>query len=112
MATLSISDLYTPALFLFALVLFYQYVLYPVVLSPLSKIPSAHWSCSVSPAWILWARFKSRENRTLQTAHGQHGPIVRIGPNELSVNNVEAVKTIYQGGFDKHKWYSLFDNYG
>ncbi|KAI0002623.1 cytochrome P450 3A12 [Xylariaceae sp. FL0662B] len=90
----------------------YRYVLYPVFLSPLSKIPEAHWSCSFSPAWVLWTRFTSRENRTLYAAHRRHGPIVRLGPNELSVNNIEAVKTIYQGGFDKHEWYSLFDNYG
>ncbi|KAH8205411.1 hypothetical protein TruAng_000490 [Truncatella angustata] len=25
---------------------------------------------------------------------------------------MEAVKAVYQGGFDKHEWYSVFDNYG
>ncbi|KAI2633000.1 cytochrome P450 [Hypomontagnella submonticulosa] len=112
MAVFSISDFYTTTALIVVALLIYQYVLYPVILSPLSKIPSAHWSCSISPAWILWARFKSRENRTLHAAHKKYGPIVRIGPNELSVNNVETVKTIYQGGFDKHQWYSLFNNYG
>ncbi|KAI0836327.1 cytochrome P450 [Hypoxylon sp. FL0890] len=112
MATFSISDFYTPAIFTLVTVLIYQYILYPAIFSPLSKIPKAHWSCSISPAWILWARFKSRENRTLHAAHQQHGPVVRVGPNELSVNSIEGVKTIYQGGFEKHKWYSLFDNYG
>ncbi|OTA54176.1 cytochrome P450 [Hypoxylon sp. EC38] len=112
MATFGISDSYTPAIFTLIAVLTYQFILYPAIFSPLSKVPKAHWSCSISPAWILWARFKSRENRTLHAAHQQHGPIVRIGPNELSVNSVDAVKTIYQGGFDKHQWYSLFDNYG
>ncbi|KAI1411126.1 cytochrome P450 [Hypoxylon sp. FL1857] len=112
MATFNISDLYTPATFTLIAVFIYQYILYPAVFSPLSKIPKAHWSCSISPAWILWARFKSRENRTLHAAHQQHGPIVRVGPNELSVNSVEVVKTIYQGGFEKHQWYSVFNNYG
>ncbi|OTA90131.1 hypothetical protein M434DRAFT_398208 [Hypoxylon sp. CO27-5] len=112
MATFDISDCYTPAIFTLIAILTYQFILYPAIFSPLSKVPKAHWSCSISPVWILWARFKSRENRTLHAAHQQHGPIVRIGPNELSVNSVDAVKTIYQGGFDKHQWYSLFDNYG
>ncbi|KAI1777321.1 cytochrome P450 [Hypoxylon cercidicola] len=112
MAELTIADFYLPTAFFLILVLLYKYVLYPAVLSPLSAIPTAHWSCSVSPAWILWARFKQRENRTLYAAHRQHGPIVRVGPSELCVNSVDAVKTIYQGGFDKHQWYSLFDNYG
>ncbi|KAK7931793.1 Cytochrome P450 monooxygenase cypX [Apiospora marii] len=25
---------------------------------------------------------------------------------------MESVKTVYQGGFDKHQWYSVFNNYG
>ncbi|XDG06015.1 hypothetical protein ABKA04_005630 [Annulohypoxylon sp. FPYF3050] len=112
MATLTTSNFYAPTVITLIAGFLYQYVLYPAILSPLSKIPSAHWSCSISPAWILWARFKSRENRTLHAAHKQHGPIVRIGPNELSVTSIEGVKTIYQGGFDKHQWYSVFNNYG
>ncbi|KAI1291421.1 cytochrome P450 3A12 [Xylaria venustula] len=90
----------------------YYYVLYPAIFSPLAKVPTPHWTCSVSDAWILLARYRSKENRTLQTAHRRYGEIIRVGPNELSVNNTEAVKTIYQGGFDKHSWYSVFDNFG
>lgn len=112
MAISNIPDLYIPATLTITAILIYKYVLYPTIFSPLSKIPSPHWSCSVSPAWILWVRFNSRENRTLHAIHREHGPVVRVGPNELSVNSVDAVKTIYQGGFDKHEWYSLFDNYG
>ncbi|KAF3054812.1 hypothetical protein GL218_07593 [Daldinia childiae] len=112
MAISNVSDLYIPATLTITAVLIYKYILYPTIFSPLSKIPTPHWSCSVSPAWILWIRFNSRENRTLHAVHRKYGPVVRIGPNELSVNSVDAVKTIYQGGFDKHEWYSLFDNYG
>ncbi|KAI1866883.1 uncharacterized protein JN550_007430 [Neoarthrinium moseri] len=91
----------------------YRYILHPAALSSLSKIPSAHWSCSVSPIWILWVRFQNRENRTLHEAHRRHGPVVRVAPNEVSVNNMDAVKTVYvQGAFDKHEWYSVFHNYG
>ncbi|KAI0178617.1 cytochrome P450 [Hypoxylon sp. FL1284] len=112
MACLDFADLYFPTASFLVLILLYKYLLYPAVLSPLSAIPTAHWSCSVSPAWILWTRFQQRENRTLHAAHRRHGPVVRLGPGELSVNSVDAVKTIYQGGFDKHQWYSLFNNYG
>ncbi|KAL1841867.1 hypothetical protein VTJ49DRAFT_6466 [Mycothermus thermophilus] len=31
---------------------------------------------------------------------------------ELSVSDLDAVRTVYQGGFDKPVWYSVFDNYG
>ncbi|KAI1343075.1 cytochrome P450 [Xylariaceae sp. FL0016] len=107
-----ISEIYLPGGLLLLSVLLYQYVIFPAVISPLSRVPQAHWSCSISPLWILWARFKSRENRTLYTAHDRCGPIVRVAPNELSVNSIDAVKAIYQGGFDKHQWYSVFNNYG
>ncbi|KAI3317718.1 cytochrome P450 [Xylariaceae sp. AK1471] len=112
MAITSIFNLYCPILLLLILWSLYRYVLYPAIFSPLAKIPTPHWTCSISNGWILYARFDSRENRTLQVAHQRCGPIVRVGPHELSVNSIEAVKTIYQGGFDKHSWYSVFDNFG
>ncbi|KAI0407309.1 cytochrome P450 [Xylaria palmicola] len=90
----------------------YHYVLYPAVLSPLARIPTAHWTCSFSDAWILHARFRGRENRSLHAAHRRCGRVVRVGPRELSVDSMDAVKVIYQGGFDKHAWYSVFDNFG
>ncbi|KAK2764532.1 hypothetical protein FQN54_009227 [Arachnomyces sp. PD_36] len=41
------------------------------------------------------------------------GPVVRLGPNELSFNSIEALKTIYTGAFEKDDWYSnIFKNYG
>ncbi|RYP08761.1 hypothetical protein DL764_001672 [Monosporascus ibericus] len=106
------TEFYVPLGVLLATVLFHRYILHPALLSPLSRIPKAHWSCSISPAWILCARYNGRENRTLHRAHQEHGPVVRVGPSELSVNSLDGVKTIYQGGFDKHEWYSVFENYG
>lgn len=94
--------------------LFYRYFLFPVFLSPLSKIPNAHLSSSFSPLWILSKRYIGRENRAIHAAHRNHGPIVRLGPNELSVNCVDGgMRTIYGGGFEKSDWYTnLFVNYG
>ncbi|KAI1747062.1 cytochrome P450 [Xylaria castorea] len=112
MAITSATGVYYLTIILVVSWLSYRYLLYPVIFSPLSQIPTPHWTCSISDAWILSARFRSRENRTLQAAHRKCGQIVRVGPRELSVNGTGAVKTIYQGGFDKHSWYSVFDNFG
>lgn len=112
MGQVSFSRLVIPGVLLLAAAVLYRYVLYPVILSPLAKLPRAHWSSSVSPVWILWARFRGRENRTLHEAHQRHGPIVRLSPNEVSINNMDTVKTVYQGGFDKHQWYNVFNNFG
>jgi hypothetical protein len=90
----------------------YRYVVYPVLLSPLARIPKAHWSSAISPVWILYIRFTHRENRTLWEAHRRLGPVIRVGPNDLSINDIDGVRTVYQGGFEKPAWYSIFDNYG
>lgn len=92
----------------------YKYLVYPMFFSPLAKAPCAHWSAAFSPLWMLWIRFKLRENRTIWNAHQQLGPVVRLGPNELSVNDYHGgLKTIYVGGFEKIQWYAnMFENYG
>ncbi|KAK3994561.1 hypothetical protein QBC44DRAFT_41655 [Cladorrhinum sp. PSN332] len=90
----------------------WRYIIHPAFFSPLSQIPNAHWSVPFSSFWILKVRFFRHENRTLAVAHRRLGPVIRIGPEELSINDQESVRTVYQGGFEKPVWYSVFDNYG
>lgn len=103
-----------PALALVALAFLatYKFIIYPAFLSSLSKVPNAHWSSSFSPLWILWNRFRCHENRSLHAAHLKYGPVIQVAPNELSVNDLDGLRTVYAGGFEKGKWYSIFDNYG
>ena len=78
----------------------------------LRKIPGAHWSSGISSLWILWTRFRREENARLQEVHDKRGPIVRLGPNELSINMVDGgIRTVY-GSFEKHAWYRSFWNLG
>ncbi|PBP27886.1 cytochrome P450 family protein [Diplocarpon rosae] len=91
---------------------FYKFILFPTFLSPLSKVPNAHWSAPISPLWILWTRLRKRENRETHAAHLKYGPVIRLAPNELSVNDLSGLRTVYAGGFEKGQWYSIFDNYG
>ena len=91
------------AIVVFAL---YKHILYPVFLSPLAKLPNAHFTSSISPAWILWTRYKERNNVTTYSAHRKHGPIVRLAPNEISINCVDGgIRTVYTGGMEKPQWY-------
>ena len=91
----------------------YRYLIHPIFISPLSKIPSAHLTASWSPFWILWVRYTDTEPETIHSAHVKHGPIVRLGPNELSVNCLDGgVRTIYMGEFEKPFFYDQFQNYG
>jgi hypothetical protein len=95
-----------------ALLTIYKFVIYPAFISPLSKVPNAHWSSPISPLWILWTRYRVRENRVVHAAHLKYGSVIRLAPNELSVNDVAGLRTVYVGGFEKGQWYSIFDNYG
>ncbi|KAL9132649.1 MAG: hypothetical protein Q9175_006175, partial [Cornicularia normoerica] len=98
---------------LLLLLLFYRYILFPTFLSPLSKIPNAHFSAPILPLWIWSERRASTGVRTLLAIHQKHGPVIRLAPNEISVNSAEALRTVYIGGFEKYRWYlDAFVNYG
>ena len=93
--------------------LLYRYFLFPIFFSPLSKIPNAHFSAPILPLWIRSKRQTGTAVRTLFDLHEKHGPVVRLAPNEISVNSAGALRTVYIGGFDKHRWYlDAFVNYG
>ena len=98
---------------LFVLIIADQYLLNPLFLSPLRHIPTAHSTCAVSSAWITWTRFRRHENRSVFAAHRKHGPVLRLGPQELSINCVDdGIRTVYGGGFEKSDWYNTFRNFG
>ncbi|KAJ9632143.1 hypothetical protein H2203_000545 [Taxawa tesnikishii (nom. ined.)] len=111
MAGVSVAS--TALLVLVALIV-YRFMIYPAFVSPLSKIPPAHHTAAISPAWILWKRYSGNENVTVHAAHARFGPLVRLGPSEISVNCVDGgIRTVYGGGYEKGDWYSkMFANYG
>jgi hypothetical protein len=97
--------------FLFCYVM-YKYCLYPAFISPLAKIPNAHWTSSFAPCWILWKRFCGRELPSAYDAHQRLGPIVRVGPKDLSISCYsEGVRKVYGSGFDKPGYYDFFRYY-
>lgn len=109
-----LSDTPWATLLVFGLLIYLTYHIYihPAFISPLSKIPNAHWSAPISPLWILHKRFKHREIATLVAAHKNLGPFIRVAPNEVVVDDLDAVKQIYVGGLNKPDWYGVFDSYG
>lgn len=80
-------------------------------LRPLNAIPNAHPTAAFSPLWLLWVRYRKRENRTVWESHQRLGPVVRLAPKEVSVCTLQGVKTIY-GDWGKNEWYAAFYNYG
>lgn len=93
--------------------LLHRWIIHPIYLSPLAEIPSAHWSSCVSRIWILSKRLGQRETPAVHEAHVRLGSVVRLAPNEISVNSPDGVRTIYGGSFPKNDWYAnVFSNYG
>lgn len=106
MATLTIVGAFT-------LPLLYKYLIAPAWISPLSKIPNAHFTVPIVPTWIWWKRRAGSATRTIFSLHQRLGPVVRLGPNEISVNSSSGLRTIYAGGFEKHRsYFDWFVNYG
>ncbi|KAI1818321.1 cytochrome P450 [Poronia punctata] len=104
---------HAPFLAICAVLFLVVYFVRVVFLSPLSKIPSAHWSSSFSSAWILWQRWQGCELPSAVEAHRKLGPIVKLGPKDLSVTCYdEGIRKVYGGGFDKPVYYDFFGYYG
>ncbi|KAH8811110.1 putative cytochrome P450 monooxygenase [Xylogone sp. PMI_703] len=95
------------------LYLLYAHVIYPLFLSPLSRIPSAHWSSSLSSHWINSHRSQNRTGiAATLLAHQHHGPIILLSPYEISVASLDGLRKIYTGSFEKDESYaSEFTNY-
>jgi uncharacterized protein YqgQ len=89
-------------------------IFYRVYITPLAKVPNAHPLAPFTGLWILWVRYREQVNLTVYQAHKKHGPIVRLGPSELSIAMYEdGVKTVYSTKkFHKHGFYRAFWNYG
>ncbi|KAI1114802.1 cytochrome P450 [Nemania sp. NC0429] len=95
------------------LALLSSYYLVQLFYSPLNHIPSAHWSCRFSSIWILWTRYSGQELSRLIAAHQKHGPIVQVGPKDLSVSSYQdGIRKIYDAGFPKPaSFFAPFDYY-
>lgn len=96
-----------------------SHVLVAYLRNPLRKVPAAHPLAHFTSLWIQSVRWRSIENATLKAAHDRLGPIVCLGPEEISVNCVKGgICEVYAGGFEKgscgkdgYNWYGFFTNY-
>ncbi|KAK5719383.1 hypothetical protein LTR15_007906 [Elasticomyces elasticus] len=112
MAMMALSTPLLAIALLFSLA-FWRWVVQPAFFSPLAKLPSAHWSAAFSSLWIFYKRFLQKDTFAVHHAHVRLGPILRLAPNEVSVNSLEGVQTIYGRSFEKNDWYAnIFSNYG
>ncbi len=60
----------------------------------LNSIPGpsvAAWT----PLWMVYRSRKGDMHRTMIDLHSKYGKLVRTGPNEVSVSDLAAIRTIY-----------------
>lgn len=97
---------------LFAIFYFFIKLCYRILYSPLNSASDAHWSVKLCGLWIWWHRVNERDAPAVQDAHVRCGPVVRLGPNEVSVNDVDGgLKPIYDGRMPKHDFYQVAVSY-
>ncbi|KIJ45855.1 hypothetical protein M422DRAFT_226922 [Sphaerobolus stellatus SS14] len=60
---------------------------------PLSKYPGPY-ICKISKIWTAWIAVEGKLHLYHQDLHRRYGPIVRVGPNELSIVDADLVPAI------------------
>jgi hypothetical protein len=74
--------------------------------SSLSPIPGPQYS-RFTELWLMIQELTGNRRLYIHELHKKHGPVVRLGPNELSFTSVESVKEIYTSGgsgYDKTEY--------
>ncbi|KAL8947907.1 MAG: hypothetical protein Q9222_005856 [Ikaeria aurantiellina] len=83
-----------------------------VLLDPLRGIPGP-LNARFSRLWMVKHSRNGQMHRTMIALHRKHGRLVRTGPNEISVSDLAAVKTMYAAGsrFKKSEWYGVWQGH-
>ena len=90
MVSVSIILLAIAAVFLYSIV-------HKRLFHPLRGFPGPLWAAQTD-VWRAYHLCTKRLPHTLEALHTKHGPVVRIGPNDLSFSSVEAISPIYKSG--------------
>lgn len=91
----------------------YTTIIHPLFLSKIGRIPGPKLY-AITKWRLAFEDWKGSRSRTILKLHLQYGPVVRIGPDEVSFNSLSALRTIYGAGsgFERTPFYSMFDVYG
>lgn len=79
----------------------------------LRKIPGP-WIYATTRFRLALDAWQARSVHAVLDLHRRYGPVVRIGPEEVSFNSLSALRTIYGAGngFERTSFYRMFDVYG
>ncbi|XPS73243.1 hypothetical protein M3J09_005393 [Ascochyta lentis] len=85
---------------------------YTFLTDPLRKIPGP-LAARFSRLWMVQRSRSGNMHTTMIALHSKHGKLVRTAPNEVSISDPAAIKTIYGAGskFRKSDWYSVWQGH-
>ncbi|KAF4547581.1 Cytochrome P450-like protein 20 [Elsinoe fawcettii] len=82
----------------------------PLVTSPLNRIPGP-LTAKFTDLWRLITVWRGQAHEVQKRLHEQHGSVVRLGPNCVSVSDPDLIKVIYSSKtrWEKSAFYSVHD---
>jgi len=82
--------------------------LFKMLLDPLRAIPGP-WYASFTSMVLKYKVLTGQRMFYIHDLHKKYGPLVRVDPNEVSVNDLEGYREIHRigSGFVKSEWYDL-----
>jgi tryprostatin B 6-hydroxylase len=88
--------------------LYASLTLYRCILHPVNAFPGPI-GAKLSALWLSWQLRSRPAFRMLHDLHCKYGPIVRIGPSDLSIVDPQAVRLIYgqQSSCTKNEFYDM-----
>jgi hypothetical protein len=87
------------------------WIVYVRLLHPLKRIPGPFWA-SITRLWIVQHVWKGDLDVVERALHLEHGPLVRIGPDEVSCSDPDAIRKIYPTSkpLTKSSFYAIWHN--
>ncbi|KAL4916727.1 cytochrome P450 [Aspergillus aurantiobrunneus] len=94
---------------LLALILYLIQKIYKIITSPLAHLPGPLYT-SLTRLPLKLSIITGKSIYFIHALHENHGPIVRISPDEVSISSLPEFKEIHRVGspFFKSKWYEKF----
>ncbi|KAJ5691997.1 hypothetical protein N7462_001420 [Penicillium macrosclerotiorum] len=84
-----------------------------LLFSPLRRVPGPT-SFALTGARLSFEDYRGTRTRKIFSLHQKYGPVVRVGPNEISFNSLSSLRAIYGAGsgFERTEFYKMFEAYG
>ncbi|KAF2645497.1 cytochrome P450 [Massarina eburnea CBS 473.64] len=92
--------------------LLFTIAIYRLTLHPLASLPGPVWG-KITDWYSVYHCIQRDRHLNFHRLHLKYGPVVRYGPNRVSVNSASALPTIYgvQANTQKSKWYTVWKSF-